>query len=176
MLYTFVGGFLAESASDFMQGIVMVFALSVMAIAGTVSAGGISAVIDNAKSIPGFFEFFGIAQPVVQDGVQQVGTNGSPLFGEAGTYGLLTVISTLSWGLGYFGMPHVLIKFMAIRDSNELGRSRRIAVVWCAISLLAAIAIGIIGRVIFPSAFLTQSDSEKIFILMSAEFCSFLQE
>lgn len=170
VLYTFVGGFLAESASDFMQGIVMVFALSVMAIAGTVSAGGISAVIDNAKSIPGFFEFFGIAQPVVQDGVQQVGTNGSPLFGEAGTYGLLTVISTLSWGLGYFGMPHVLIKFMAIRDSNELGRSRRIAVVWCAISLLAAIAIGIIGRVIFPSAFLTQSDSEKIFILMSAEF------
>ena len=54
VLYTFVGGFLAESASDFMQGIVMVFALSVMAIAGTVSAGGISAVIDNAKSIPGF--------------------------------------------------------------------------------------------------------------------------
>ena len=55
MLYTFVGGFLAESASDFMQGIVMVFALSVMAIAGTVSAGGISAVIDNAKEHTGIF-------------------------------------------------------------------------------------------------------------------------
>ena len=134
VLYTFIGGFLAESASDFMQGIVMVVALSAVAIFGTISAGGISAVIQNARSIPGFLEFFGIAQPVVQDGVQQLGQNGNALFGEAGSYGLLTVISTLSWGLGYFGMPHVLIKFMAIRDPNELGRSRRIAVVWCAIS------------------------------------------
>ena len=79
-------------------------------------------------------------------------------------------ISTLSWGLGYFGMPHVLIKFMAIRNPNELGRSRRIATIWCAISLFTAIAIGIIGRMLFPGALLTQSDSEKIFILMSTDF------
>jgi len=170
VLYTFIGGFLAESASDFMQGIVMVLALSAVAIIGTISAGGVSAVVDNAKSIPGFFEFFGIAQPVVQDGVQQIGQNGNVLFGEAGRYGLLTIISTLSWGLGYFGMPHVLIKFMAIKDPNEMGRSRRIAVIWCAISLFAAIAIGIIGRVLFPSALLTQSDSEKVFILLSTDF------
>jgi len=170
VLYTFVGGFLAESASDFMQGIVMILALSVVAIVGTISAGGASAVLENAKNIPGFFEFFGIAQPVIQDGVQQIGSNGNPLFGEAGKYGFLTVISTLSWGLGYFGMPHVLIKFMAIRDSRELDISRRIAVIWCAISLFAAIAIGIMGRVLYPGTFLTQSDSEKIFILMSTEF------
>jgi sodium/proline symporter len=67
-------------------------------------------------------------------------------------------------------MPHVLIKFMAIRNPNELGRSRRIATIWCAISLFAAIAIGIIGRMLFPGALLTQSDSEKIFILMSTDF------
>ncbi|MGI6140537.1 MAG: sodium/proline symporter PutP [Caldicoprobacterales bacterium] len=168
--YTFIGGFLAESASDFMQGIVMVFALTIVAVVGITSAGGISAVVENARSIPGFFEFFGIAQPVVKDGIQQIGQNGMPLFGEAGSYGLLTVISTLSWGLGYFGMPHVLIKFMAIRNPNELGRSRRIATIWCAISLFAAIAIGIIGRMLFPGALLTQSDSEKIFILMSTDF------
>jgi sodium/proline symporter len=168
--YTFVGGFLAESASDFMQGIIMVFALTLVAVVGTISAGGISAVIENAKSIPGFFEFFGIAQPVLQDGVQQIGQSGIPVFGEAGRYGLLSVISTLSWGLGYFGMPHVLIKFMAIKNPDELGRSRKIAVVWCVISLFAAVAIGIIGRVLFPDALLTQSDSEKIFILLSTDF------
>lgn len=170
VLYTFVGGFLAESASDFMQGIIMIFALTVIAVIGTISAGGISAVMQNAQSIPGFFEFFGIAQPVLVDGVQQLGPSGNPLFGEAGSYGFLTIISTLSWGLGYFGMPHVLIKFMAIKDPDELGRSTKIATIWCAISLFAAVAIGIMGRVLFPGAFLTQSDSEKIFILLSTNF------
>jgi len=132
-------------------------------------AGGISQVLENAKQIPGFLEFFGIASPQLVDGVQQV-VNGKPIFGEAGKYGWLTVISTLSWGLGYFGMPHVLLKFMAIRETSELTLSRRIATIWCAISLAAAIAIGIIGRVIFPDAHLTQSAAENIFILMSTSF------
>ena len=61
LVYTIIGGFLAESASDFMQAIVMVVALVVIVITGTVAAGGLDAVIDNAKSIPGFFDFFGIA-------------------------------------------------------------------------------------------------------------------
>lgn len=104
------------------------------------------------------------------DGVQQIGEAGKPLFGEAGSYGLLTIISTLSWGLGYFGMPQVLLKFMAIRNANELKLSRRIGTIWCAISLVAAVAIGIIGRVLYPDALLTQSASESIFILMSANF------
>ncbi|WFA08983.1 sodium/proline symporter [Tissierella sp. Yu-01] len=167
--YTFIGGFLAESASDFMQGIVMFLALIVVLVAGISAAGGISEVINNAKEIPGFFEFFGIASPKLVDGVQQVEA-GKPLFNEAGTYGLLTVISTLSWGLGYFGMPQVLLKFMAIRDVNELTLSRRIATIWCVISLVAAVAIGIIGRVIFPDALLTQSASESIFVLTSRSF------
>ena len=170
IFYTFIGGFLAESASDFMQGIIMIFALTAVLIAGIFAAGGISAIIENAKAIPGFFDFFGIAQPTLIDGVQQIGENGKPLFGEAGKYGLLTIISTLSWGLGYFGMPQVLLKFMAIRKPSELKLSRRIAVIWVAISLTAAVAIGMIGRVLYPDALLTQSASEKIFILMSTNF------
>ena len=63
ILYTFLGGFLAESVSDFLQGIVMIAALCLILVLGTISAGGISAVINNIKGIPGFFEFFGIAQP-----------------------------------------------------------------------------------------------------------------
>lgn len=170
IFYTFIGGFLAESASDFMQGTVMFFALVAVLLTGISAAGGISAVVSNAKKIPGFFDFFGIAQPVLVDGVQQTGGAGKPLFGEAGSYGLLTIISTLSWGLGYFGMPQVLLKFMAIRKTKELTFSRRIATIWCAISLAAAVAIGIIGRVLYPDAFLTQSASESIFILMSTSF------
>ncbi len=170
VFYTFIGGFLAESASDFMQGVVMFFALTAVLVAGISNAGGISAVIENAKAIPGFFDFFGIAQPTLADGVQQVGAAGEPLFGAAGNYGLLTIISTLSWGLGYFGMPQVLLKFMAIKKSSELKLSRRIAVIWVAISLTAAVAIGMIGRVLYPAALLTQSASESIFILMSTNF------
>lgn len=170
LFYTFIGGFLAESASDFMQGVVMFIALTAVLITGVSNAGGISAVIENAKSIPGFFDFFGIAQPTLADGVQQLGAAGEPLFGAAGSYGLLTIISTLSWGLGYFGMPQVLLKFMAIRKASDLKLSRRIAVIWVIISLTAAVAIGIIGRVLYPSALLTQSASESIFILLSTNF------
>lgn len=169
VLYTFVGGFLAESASDFMQGIVMFFALIAVLVAGISAGGGVSQIIANANEIPGFFEFFGIASPILVDGVQQI-ENSKPLFDEAGTYGLLTIISTLSWGLGYFGMPQVLLKFMAIRHVEEIKLSRRIATIWCTISLCAAVAIGIIGRAVFSTDLLTQSASEGIFILMSTNF------
>ena len=170
IFYTLIGGFLAESASDFMQGTVMFFSLVAVLVAGISTAGGISAIAENVKQIPGFFDFFGIAQPVMANGAQQMGESGKPLFGEAGSYGLLTIISTLSWGLGYFGMPQVLLKFMAIRKTHELTLSRRVATIWCAISLTAAVAIGIIGRALYPSAFLTQSAAENIFILMSTNF------
>lgn len=68
IVYTFVGGFIAESASDFMQGIVMFFALIAVPSAGISAAGDIFAVIDSVKQIPGFFEFFGIAQPILKEG------------------------------------------------------------------------------------------------------------
>lgn len=166
LLYTLIGGFLAESASDFMQAVVMICALVVIVITGTVAAGGLDAVIDNAKSIPGFLEFFGIASPVTTDGVQQV-VDGVPQFGAAGTYSILSVVSALAWGLGYFGMPQVLLRFMAIRSEKELTRSRRIATVWVLISLAVAVFIGVIGRALYPAALTTASESENIFILLS---------
>ncbi len=169
VIYTFLGGFLAESASDFMQAVVMIFALTVILITGTLAAGGLQAVVDNAKNIPGFFTFFGIASPSVDaNGIQQV-ANGAPVFGEAGSYGLLTIISTLSWGLGYFGMPQVLLRFMAIRKTDELVRARRIATVWVVISLTAAVLIGLMGRAMFPvhETLNTASGAENVFIVLS---------
>lgn len=167
ILYTFLGGFLAESVSDFVQGIVMIVALSTVLIVGVIAAGGIPAILENVKSIPGFFEFFGIAQPQLVDEVQQLDAVGRPLFGEAGEYGWLTIVSTLAWGLGYFGMPQVLLRFMAITKSSELKKSRRIATVWCVISLVAAVAIGLVGRTLYPAELLTETTSENIFIIMS---------
>ena len=72
-------------------------------------------------------------------------------------------------GLGYFGMPQVLLRFMAIRSTNELTYSRRIAAVWVVISLSVAVFIGIIGRVAYPAALTTASEAERIFILMSTK-------
>lgn len=167
LAYTFLGGFLAESTTDFVQGILMIFALVFVLAVGTTAAGGVHAVIDNAKNIPGFFTFFGIAQPVVNaEGVQQV-SSGVAQFREAGSYGFLTIVSTLAWGLGYFGMPQVLLRFMGIRSTQELTKSRRIAMVWVIISLTAAVLIGLIGRALFPDALLTSYASENIFILIS---------
>ena len=168
LLYTLLGGFLAESVSDFMQAIVMIIALAVIVIIGTVQAGGLGAVVDNAKEIPGFFEFFGLATPTLNaDGQQLIDAAGKPVFGDASNYGLLTICSMLAWGLGYFGMPQVLLRFMAIRKEEELKRSRRIATVWVVISLTVAVFIGIIGRQLFPVAHLTKSAAENIFITLA---------
>ena len=166
LLYTLLGGFLAESASDFMQGIVMIVALTVIVIVSTANAGGIGAVLDNAKSIPGFFEFFGLASPKVVDGVQVVEAE-APVFGAAANYGFLNVASMLAWGLGYFGMPQVLLRFMAIRKEEELKYSRRIAMIWVVVSLAVAVFIGITGRALYPTTHLTKGAAENIFITLA---------
>ena len=167
LIYTLLGGFLAESASDFMQGIVMIVALTVIVTISTVNAGGLGAVLDNARSIPGFFDFFGLASPSLgADGAQLVGANG-PEWAAAAPYGILTICSTMAWGLGYFGMPQVLLRFMAIRKEEELKDSRRIAMIWVVISLAVAVFIGIVGRELFATAHLTASDAENIFITLA---------
>ena len=163
LIYTILGGFLAESASDFMQSIVMIVALTVVVILSIANAGGIGAVIENAKEIPGFLEFFGLATPVLNEA-------GVPVFGEAANYSLLSVCSMLAWGLGYFGMPQVLLRFMAIRKEEELVRSRRIAMVWVVISLGVAVFIGIAGRQVYPTAHLTASSAENIFITLATSY------
>ena len=162
LIYTFLGGFLAESASDFMQGVVMFCALIIVLIFGTVKAGGVSAILENAQNIEGFFSLTSIATP-------EVSAEGVQTFGAAQPYGWLTILSTLSWGLGYFGVPQVLLRFMAIRKGSELKRSRRIATIWCVISLVAALYIGIMGRTLFPTdaALASKSAAESIFIVMS---------
>ena len=177
LIYTILGGFLAESASDFMQAIVMIIALTVIVAISTIKAGGIGAVISNAQSIPGFLDFFGLATPLTDgEGVQLV-ENGKAMFGSASDYGVLTIFSMLAWGLGYFGMPQVLLRFMAIRKESELKMSRRIAMVWVVISLAVAVFIGLVGRQLYlngqlPAAeqLLTKSAAENIFINLSTSF------
>lgn len=167
LVYTILGGFLAESASDFMQAIVMIISLTVIVAISTVSAGGIGAVIENSKAIPGFLEFFGLASPSLNEAGVQIVENGAPVFGEATKYSLLSVCSMLAWGLGYFGMPQVLLRFMAIRKEEELKLSRRIAIIWVAISLTVAVFIGIVGRSLYPTVHLTAGDAESIFITLA---------
>ena len=170
LVYTILGGFLAESASDFMQAIVMIVALTAVTVVGIFKAGGIDAVIENARQIPGFLDFFGMAAPSLNEAGQQLVENGAPVFGEPADYGILKICSMMAWGLGYFGMPQVLLRFMAIREEKELKTSRRIAMIWVVISLAVAVFIGIIGRQIFPTALLTSSDAESIFITLSTSF------
>ncbi|MBQ8766147.1 MAG: sodium:proline symporter, partial [Clostridia bacterium] len=99
----------------------------------------------------------------------QLVENGVPVFGNAAEYPVLTIASMLDCGLGYFGMHQVLLRFMAIRKASELKKSRRIATIWVVISLFAAVAIGIIGRAMLPSAetLLTKGGAENVFVLMS---------
>lgn len=169
LFYTFLGGFLAESVSDFMQGIIMIVALVAVLTVGTAAAGGFHGILENAKNIPGFLEFFGTATPEIADNGMQVVSNGAPVFGARAGYSALTIASALAWGLGYFGMPQVLLRFMAIRKESELKMSRRIAIIWCVISLIAAVVIGLIGRTLYPTGLLTESSSENVFILMSTK-------
>ena len=130
ILYTTLGGFLAASTTDFIQSIVMSIALIVILIFGTVQAGGIGAVADNARSLAGYLSFFQMHDPAT---------------GTATAYSALTIASTMAWGLGYFGMPHILLRFMAIEDENKLALSRRVATIWVVISMAAAVIIGIVG-------------------------------
>ncbi|MDR3244187.1 MAG: sodium/proline symporter, partial [Elusimicrobiota bacterium] len=168
IIYTIMGGFLSEATANFMQASVMIIALALVLIVGIVHAGGVFAVFENINHIPGFLDFFTMASPIVNDNkVQEISAIGQPMFSTAINYGFITIISTLSWGLGYFGMPQVLVRFMAIKEPLELKRSRRIGTFWCVISLACAVLIGIVGRSLFPDLLRTASDSENVFILLS---------
>ena len=128
--YTSVGGFSAVATMDLIQSIIMTCALVVITCFGIYQAGGVDAVLDNVRALPGYLSF-------VQTHDASSGT--------AAPYGMVTIVSTMAWGLGYFGMPHILVRFMAIRDENELKLSRRIASIWVVISMTVAICIGMIG-------------------------------
>jgi sodium/proline symporter len=150
--YTVLGGFLAASTTDLIQSIVMTFALVVVLGFGVSAAGGLDAVMDNARALPGYLS-------MTQSYDAATGT--------AISYGPLTICSTLAWGLGYFGMPHILLRFMAIEDAEKLTLSRRVATVWVVISLGVAIFIGIVGYGMSQAGaieVLTGSNSETVII------------
>ena len=153
ILYTMLGGFLAASTSDFLQSIVMTIALIIVLVYGTVNAGGLSEVIENAKSLPGYLNLNLTYVPE---------TNSSEV------YGAFRACSMLAWGLGYFGMPHILLRFMAIEDANKLKLSRRVASIWCLISLAVAVFIGIIGMgLVSHGTMAPLEDSERVLIEIS---------
>lgn len=161
LVYTFLGGYLAESASDFMQGVVMVTVLVLILVISVGYAGDLGQVLENARSIDGYFSLTHTATPSTEivDG-----------FGPGKTYGVLSIVSCLAWGLGYFGMPQILLRFMSIRSEKELGRSRRVACVWVVISMTAAVFIGIVGRSVSGLDYLSNSDAENIFIDAATTF------
>jgi sodium/proline symporter len=178
MLYTLLGGFLADSMTDLIQGFLMIFALLLVLIIGFVFAGGFAGIAENLRSFPRFVDIFGIAGPVDNSGAavsaalanEQGIVNGAPLFGPGANYSFLNIVSCLAWGLGYFGMPQVLLRFMAIKKSSKIGESRTIAVVWCFIAQFSAVCIGLIGRAYFPGLLTTAGSSETIFMNLAVEF------
>ena len=113
--YTALGGFMAASFTDLIQSIVMTIALVLVVCFGVSMSGGVSTVIANARELPGFLSL--------------TATYNSEA-GTASSYGTITTVSTLAWGLGYFGVPHVLLRFMATESEENISLSRRIATVW----------------------------------------------
>jgi sodium/proline symporter len=159
--------------TDLIQGFLMIGALILVMVFGFVHAGGFAGVTENLKDFPRFLDIFGIATPdTVVEGAQNVQkvVNGVPLFGPGANYGFLAIVSTLAWGLGYFGMPQVLLRFMAINKTSNIRKSRNIAVIWCFLSMFAAIVIGLIGRAYLPNLLTSAGASETIFIHLSTRF------
>jgi len=153
--YTSIGGFSAVATMDLIQSIIMTAALAVIVVFGVVQAGGMDAVIEHARTLPGFLSF---------TETYNVST------GAADPYGFIRIISMLAWGLGYFGMPHILVRFMAIRDENELTLSRRIAATWVVLSMGVAVFIGIVGHAVSAAGrvpFLEGSATETIIVKLS---------
>lgn len=166
-LYTFVGGYLAVSTTDLIQGSIMICALVIVFVGSVAQAGGVENTVAFLNSLPGFLNGTQQAVPIVDATGNQFIVDGLPAFGEPTEYGIIAIISCLAWGLGYFGMPQVLVRFMSVKNSEEIKKSRVIAVVWVVISLFCAVSIGLIGRAVLPTEFLTNSAAENIFIVLA---------
>ena len=154
VIYTVMGGFLAASFTDLIQSIIMTVALIVVLSFGVAQAGGLDAVMDNAQSLAGYLSLTQIHDAVT---------------GGASSYSLLTICSLLAWGLGYFGMPHILLRFMAIEEEKKLALSRRVATVWVVISMGVAIFIGVVGNGMTKAGAMEQlADSETIIVQIAS--------
>lgn len=148
--YTTLGGFLAASTSDFIQSIIMSIALVIVLSYGIISVGGFDGVVAHVGDLKGFLSITS-----THDGATNTAT----------PYSVLSIASTLAWGLGYFGMPHILLRFMAIENTKKLKLSRRVASVWVVISMSVAVSIGIIGYAMSAEGVIPNlKDSETIIV------------
>ena len=130
----------------------MTLALIIVVGFGIQIGGGFDAVMENASNLPGY-----LSMTSLHDAASNT----------AQPYGFISIVSTFAWGLGYFGMPHILLRFMAIEDENKLKLSRRVASVWVTISMAVAIFIGVIGYSMTKAGgieTLSGSDSETLII------------
>ncbi len=143
LVYTMIGGFLAVSLTDFVQGCIMVVALVLMPIVVLTNGGGVSSVTTQLSAIdPSYLS--------LTAGLSFVG-----------------FLSAVTWGLGYFGQPHIIVRFMAIRSVTEVPKARNIGMSWMGVALLGAIGVGITGRAYVEMNGLVLDDPETIFILLA---------
>ena len=141
--YTLFGGFLAVSLTDFVQGIIMFLALVLVPIVAFTDVGGIQPTFDIIREIdPTLLDFF----------------KGTTVIG---------IISLLAWGLGYFGQPHIIVRFMAITSVKELKPARRIGMSWMIISIIGAMFVGLVGIAYVNQRGVTLEDPETVFIMFS---------
>ena len=160
VLYCTLGGFLAVSTTDLIQGVTMSIALLIVVGFGAVVTGGFDSVMNSVSTLPGYLSL-----------VQTY----SPQTNSAAPYTPLMIASMLAWGLGYFGMPHILLRFMAIEDENKLTLSRRIASVWVVISMSIAVLIGVVGYGLSQAGIipvLEGSNSETVIIQIASVLSS----
>ena len=145
-----MGGFGAVCTTDLIQSIVMSLALVTVVTYGINSAGGFAAVMDNARSLPGYLSL---------NNTFDAANNTS------NSFSFISIVSTLAWGIGYFGMPHILVRFMAIEDEKKLTLSRRIASVWVVIAMTVGIFIGVVGLAMTKAGSLENlADSETVIV------------
>jgi sodium/proline symporter len=143
VIYTLFGGFLAVSLTDFVQGCIMVVALVLVPVVVINDLGGFSVVHNTINSInPSLLDMF--------TGVS-----------------LLSILSAMAWGLGYFGQPHIIVRFMAIRSVKEMPVARRIGMSWMIVSICGAMATGFAGIAYVAKTGMPLNDPETIFILLS---------
>lgn len=148
VMYTFMGGYLASCWTDFFQGALMFIAIIAVPLAAYYKIG-------DMETIKQGIELKGISLNIFKQNGESIG--------------ILGILSSLAWGLGYFGQPHILVRFMSIKNVKELKKSRRIAMIWVIISLVGAIAIGLLGIPLFRNVTELGGDAEKIFIYMIKE-------
>jgi sodium/proline symporter len=141
--YTFLGGFMAVSFTDFIQGMLMFFALIAVPFVMVAELGGFGTAFEGLRQVdPNFLHL-------------------TKSTGGTGAISFIAIASNLAWGLGYFGQPHILARFMAIGSTQQVKKARLIAMVWVTLSLTAAVFVGVFGRLYITDI----ADPEKIFMM-----------